>query len=132
VSWNRLAVARALVPMFTTATAGGPAAVYVHERPPEILNPYAVVISRPVQVIYATGAFGVDEAELPVAIVGGVEADDTIDTVKAQCRGAVDADPTLAGAVKAAWASSERNWRNVTGAGGIQLLLVELILTIQM
>ena len=37
-----------------------------------------------------------------------------------------------AGSVKASWCYQERNWRNVTGAGGIQLLLVELILTIQM
>ena len=128
MSWSRAPVADALVSMLGAATTG----VYVHDRPPEIINPPAVIVSRPVQVVYNAAAFGVDEVELPVVGAGGVDSDEAVDTVNAACKAAVDADPTLAGSVKASWCYQERNWRNVTGAGGIQLLLVELILTIQM
>jgi len=39
-----------------------------------------------VSVSYATAGLGVDEVELPIAIVGGLEADDAIDTIKATVR----------------------------------------------
>jgi hypothetical protein len=128
VTWTRQPVAQALTAMFGAANPN----CYVHERPPELVNPPAVVISRPVRVSYATAGLGVDEIELPVLIVGGIEQDDQVESVLAACRAAVDQDATLQGTVKAGWAAEERGWRNMTGAGGIQLLLVELILTIQM
>ena len=106
--------------------------VYVHELPPETLNPMAVVIMRPVTVTYATGALSIDEVELPIAIVGGVEADDDIDALKTTVRELVEMDQSLQGSVKSAWPVSERNWRNVTGAGGVQLLYVELVLQVLM
>jgi hypothetical protein len=127
MSWTRAPVADALVSMFGAATTA-----FVHDRPPEIINPPAVIVSRTVQEMYNTIAFGVDDVELPIVIAGGVESDNAIDALKATCRAAVDADPTLQGSVKLATAGMARNWRNMTGAGGIQLLLVELILTIQM
>jgi hypothetical protein len=123
-------VAAALVSKFQGAITTGP--VYVHERPPEIVNPFSVIVMDPQPVAYATAGLGVDEATLPVTIVGGVETDDTIDAIKNQCRSALGADPTLGGVVHSCVATEERNWRSVTGAGGIQLRMVELILSIQM
>jgi hypothetical protein len=35
-------------------------------------------------------------------------------------------------AVASAYCEQERNWRNVTGAGGVQLLYVELVLLVRM
>jgi hypothetical protein len=127
VSWDRTKVAAALVTMFSDATG-----VKVHERPPETLNPMCVVIGRPQPVAYAVAALGIDDATLPVIVVGGVETEDQVETLKEQCRQAVLADWTLAGSVQSAYPTEERNWRNITGAGGIQLLTVELILQIQM
>jgi hypothetical protein len=127
VSWDRAAVADALVGILGPATGGT-----VHPRPPEVLNPMCVVVSRPQTVTYATAAFGVDEAVLPLIIVGGVETEDAVEAIKSACRDAILADRSLGGTVRAAWATEERNWRNMTGAGGIQLLLVELVLTVQM
>jgi hypothetical protein len=128
MAWNRQPVAAALVSMFAAANPN----CYVHERPPEIVNPLSVVVSRPVRVSYGTAGLGVDEIELPVLIVGAIEQDDQVESVLAACRAAVDADATLQGTVKAGWAAEERGWRNLTGAGGIQLLLVELVLTVHM
>lgn len=91
-----------------------------------------VVVGRPQPVSYATIAFSIDEATLPVMVVGGIETEDQIETLKSECRTAIAKDPSLGGVVQDCHASEERNWRNVTGAGGVQLLLVELILTIQM
>jgi hypothetical protein len=128
MSWNRTPVAGALVAMLGPAAGG----VKVHERPPETVNPMCVVIDRPQTVLFSTVAPGIDEATLPVILVGGVETEDALEAIKTACKTAVLADPTLKGTVQAAWPAEERNWRNMTGAGGIQLLTVELILTIQM
>lgn len=127
MSWDRQAVADALV-----ATLGAATGVKVHDRPPEVLNPMCVVISRPQPVSYDTFALGVDDATVPVVIVGGVETENQVEDLKNACRKAVDADPTLGGVVRNCQPTEERNWRNLTGAGGIQLLLVELILQIRM
>jgi hypothetical protein len=129
MSWSRAPVATALAGMVRSATAGS---VYVHETPPEVLNPPAVVIMRPVTVAYSTAYLGIDDVQLPLAIVGGIEQDDAIDALKSTVRQAVEADSSLAGVVQKAWPIEERNWRNVTGAGGIQLLYVELVLQITM
>ena len=120
-------MASALVEILSPATG-----VMVHERPPEIVNPMAVVIHRPQTVTYSAAGLGVDHAELPVVIVGGIEQEDAIEALKETCRRSVLADQSLGLVVAAAYPSEERNWRNYTGAGGIQLLQVELILTIEM
>ena len=127
MSWDRAAAATALEATFGTVTP-----VKVHRAPPETLNPMCIVVGRPQPVTYSTPTFSIDEATLPVMIVGGIETEDQIEALKTLCRQAVAADPTLGGAVMSAVATEERNWRNVTGAGGIQLLLVELILTVAM
>jgi hypothetical protein len=127
VSWDRAQVSAALVDVLGPATG-----VTVHAAPPEVLNPMCVVVSRPQPVVFSTVGLGVDEATLPLVIVGGLESEDRIEALKTACRQTIMADPTLGGAVPNCYPTEERNWRNVTGAGGIQLLLVELILTVQM
>jgi len=129
MGWTRSPVAAQLVTMLTAATEGS---VFVHARPPEIINPMAVVISRPVSVVYSAFAIGIDEVSLPVTIAGGIETEDAVEALKETCRQAILADSSLSGVVQNCYPEEERNWRNLTGAGGIQLLLVDLILTITM
>ena len=74
----------------------------------------------------------IDEITLPLVIAGGIEQEEALEGFITQCRTAILADSTLQGSVQVAWPAEIRNWRNLTGAGGIQLLLAELILTIRM
>jgi hypothetical protein len=127
VSWDRATVSAALVDVLGPATG-----VTVHAAPPEVLNPMCVVVSRPQPVTYSVAGFGIDEAVLPLVICGGIETEDRIEALKTVCRDTILADATLGGQVINCFPAEERNWRNVTGAGGIQLLLCELILTVQM
>jgi len=129
MSWARAPVAAALVDMLEAATAG---IVAVHPRPPETLNPPAIVVGRTVTELYGVAGLAVDEVTLPVLVVGGLEQEDDIDALAAVVRQAVEADSTLKGNVVVAWANEARGWRNETGAGGIQLLHKQLILTIHM
>jgi hypothetical protein len=128
VTWDRQTVADALVAILGAANPG----VQIHDSPPMTLNPMCVVVMRPQVVAYGTAGMGIDLATLPVAIVGGLEAEDLIDAIKDACRKAIDADPSLGGIVTSATCDQERNWRNVTGAGGVQLLYVEVVLEIRM
>jgi hypothetical protein len=128
MTWDRKTAATALVRTFTTALGG----VRVHELMPEIINPPCVVVGRAQQVTYSTVGMGIDEATLTITIAGGIETEDAVDAIKNTCRQALDADPTLGGGALSAVAEEERNWRNVTGAGGIQLLLVDLAVIVRM
>jgi hypothetical protein len=128
MSWDRAKVATALRALF----AGANPAVHVHDHPPEIVNPPFVEVHRPVTVTYSDAGFGLDTAELPVLIGSGLESEDQIETIKNACRSALMGNPSLGGIVAEAHATGERNWRNQTGAGGIQLLTVELIVEVRM
>jgi hypothetical protein len=128
VTWNRAPVAAALVAMLGPATGG----LKVHPYPPEIINGPCVVVSRPQPVLCSAVAPTVDEVTLPVIVASGVEQEAALETVLTQCRSAIQNDSTLQGSVQVAWPAEIRNWRNITGAGGTQLLLAELILTIRM
>ena len=127
MSWDRAKVAQALVGLLGPATG-----VKVHDRPPETLNGPCLVVGRPQPVVYATAGLGVDEATLPVIVVSGVETEDQVESLKNTARQTILANPSLGGVVQACFPAEERNWRNLTGAGGVQLLLCELILTVQM
>jgi hypothetical protein len=128
MTWQRQPVAQALVSVLGAAVP----AVSVHPYPPETLNGPCVVVMRPQLVTYSAVSFSIDEASLPLAIVSGIEQEDQIDAIRDSIRKAVEANPTLGGVVQNAYPAEERNWRNVTGAGGIQLLMVEFILTVVM
>jgi hypothetical protein len=130
VSWDREAASAALVDVLSPAVS-----VTVHQYPPAVVNPLCVVIGRPTTVMYSTVAPGIDEASVPVIIVGAIETEDQIEALKELCRDTIAVNATLGAAIGPVfncYATEERNWRNFTGAGGIQLLQVELVVTIQM
>jgi hypothetical protein len=129
MTWQRKVVTDYLVTLLTNATEG---AVKVHPFPPETINGPCIVVMRPQPSLYSTVAFGIDDTTLPLSVVSGAEQEDALDSIKAACRSAIEGDPTLGGNVQQCFATEERNWRNVTGAGGIQLLIVEMILTVYM
>jgi hypothetical protein len=129
VTWSRAPVATALVAQLSAALGPG---VKVHHAPPEVINGPCVVVSRPQLVACSTIAPAVDEVTLPIVVASGIEQEDNLDAILATCRSAVMADSTLQGSVHVAYPTEIRNWRNLTGAGGIQLLLAELIITLQM
>jgi hypothetical protein len=128
VTWDRAPVAAALVEVLTAATAG---LVTIHPKPPNTVNAPAVVVSRVESVAYSAAALGIDAVVLPVVIAGGADQDDAVDQLKATVRAAIAADWMLGGIVQSCVATEERNWRLVNSAG-IDLLAVDLILTIQM
>jgi len=127
VSWDRTVAVPALVDAIEVASGQ---TVFVFDRPPTTINPPAIVVGRPVEVIYATAWFSVDEATLPVLCVGAGDGDDTVDDLIAVVRAAVK-DPGLGGAVQSVVASAARNWRNLVVAG-VDILQAEVTLTIQM
>ena len=128
MTWDRTKCVDALVPVLAAANP----AVNVLDHPPMTVTPPFIEVHRPTLVTYANAGFGVDTAELPVLIGSGVETEDLIETMKTACRSALLANPNLGGVVAEVHAASERNWRNQTGAGGIQLLTVELVLEVRM
>jgi len=125
--WDREAFAEALVAFLEAAALG----VKVHPYPPELLNPPCLVIARVTAGSYSLNRFGVDTIELAIGIVHGLEAEWQAERLKNATRTAVMADHTIGGAVASCLVTGERNWRNYTGAGGIQLFTGELVLAVQ-
>jgi hypothetical protein len=130
MSWDRAAAAKALAAELGTAVAAAGETVTVFDKPPATLNPPAIVVGRPVNVDFSTVAPGIDTAQLPVACVGPVDGEDRVSELIALVRGAVF-DSSLGGAVQVAFATAERNWRQINVAGA-DLLSAEVIYTIQM
>ena len=128
MTWDRTKCVDALVPVLAAANPS----VNVLDHPPMTVTPPFIEVHRPTLVVYANAGFGVDTAELPVLIGSGLETEDLIETMKTACRSALLANPNLGGVVAEIHAAQERNWRNQTGAGGIQLLTVELVLEVRM
>ena len=127
MSWSRAAAAEAVAHAIGVACGE---TVTVFAKPPQTLNPPAIVVGRPVEVRYSDFALAVDDAELPVVCVGAADGDDTVDQLVALVRSSFP-DPTLGGAVASCTTSLERNWRNVNIAG-IDLLQAEVVLAIRM
>jgi len=128
MAWDR-AVCVAALAAAIDVTSGQ--TVFVFDKPPQTLNAPAVVVGRPTEVLYATAAFAVDEATLPVLCVGAADGDDTVADLIGTVRAAVAKDARLGGAVQSCVAAAERNWRNVVVAG-VDLLQAEVTLTVQM
>lgn len=141
MTWSRRTAAAALLHTFQTAAGSGPvttstsaalnvATVTVFEQAPATLSPPSLVIGRPVEVRYAVGALGIDEAEFPLVCVGPID-DDTVDDLIVFVRSTLLADPSLGHQVQSATATSERSWRMLR-VGGIDLLAADVILQILM
>ena len=130
MTWDRATAAKALAAELEAAVAAAGETVTVFDRPPATVNPPAIVVGRPTEVAYAQFAFGVDEATLPVLCVGPVDGEDRVTELIELVRGAIS-EPTLGGVVQNAWASAERNWRQINVAGA-DLLQAEVTFTIAM
>jgi hypothetical protein len=127
MAWSRTTATQALVAALQV-TAGE--SVWVYGKSPNTVNPPAIVVGRPTEVVYATAGFGIDSATLPVLCVGPVDGEDMVDGLIAMVRAALS-DPSLGGAVQSVYAEAERNWHNLNVAGA-DLLQAEVTLIIQM
>jgi hypothetical protein len=96
------------------------------------LNAPAVVVGRPIEVMYAVQSFGVDRVTIPVVCIGTLEHDDDVADLVAQARKAIEAEPTLGGTVQTLEATTERNYRAVKIAGADLLLAADLVLEVSM
>ena len=131
MSWNRALVAPALADVLqTTASAAGDT-VAIFDHQPTSLNPPALVVGRPSDVTFAVFSFGTDLATLPVMCVAGADEENRAAELVELVRLAVTEQPSLAGVVQECTATAERNWRNNT-LGGVELVLVDCVLTITM
>jgi hypothetical protein len=128
VSWDRPAAAAALVDVLEAATAD---LVTVHDKPPSTLNAPTLVVSYPTTVVKHTPTFAIDQASVAVLGAVGVEDGDGLDDLLEAATVAIEADPSLGGAVQYAKPVEWRNWRIMTSAGA-SLLVAELALEIRM
>jgi hypothetical protein len=113
------------------AEDAGELAPFVFGGPPQTLNPPAVVVGRPAEVLYSVASFSVDVATIPVICIGPQEGEDMVDALIAFVRGVIADEATLAGTVQIVIAPSERNWRAIR-VGGADLLAADVSLTVQM
>lgn len=130
MSWDRAAAAKALAACLTHAVQEVGEAIAIFDKPPPSLNPPALVVGRPLQVQFSAYTISIDEAELPVSAVVGVDEDDRAAELLDIARLAV-ADRTLGGVVQVCYPALERNWRNLNVAG-TDLLAADVVFTIQM
>jgi hypothetical protein len=128
MSWSRTTAVTALVQILQTAAGE---TVTVLSKPPQTLNPPAIVVHRPTEVRYSAFSLSIDEATLPVICVGAADGEEQVDSLITLVRTAVGANKMLGGAVSSCTASVERNWRNVL-IGGIDVLEAEVTLLIEM
>jgi hypothetical protein len=129
VSWSRTDCAAALA---AAIQAQFGETVVVYPKPPQTINPPAIVVGYPAEVRYTTFAFGVDEADLPVLCIGPLDGPEMVDDLIQGVRAAVNGpDLTLGGVVQGVGDTFERNWRPLNVAG-IDVLQAEVALTIQM
>jgi hypothetical protein len=133
VAWARSPFAQATADALTAGLAAYPLtpAPSVFAAPPLTLNPPALVVGRPTEVIYSTAGFWIDIATVSIVCLGALQGEDTIDALITYARGVVAADPRLAGVVQSVTASREQSWREVS-IGGADFLAADLVLTVQM
>lgn len=130
MSWTRALVAQALAEVLKAAQAAEDGAS-IFAAPPETLNAPAIVVGRPIEVLYGTGGLSVDTATVPVVCIGpSLAGEDTVDALINFVRQAVGANVTLNGAVRSCTVTLERNWRAVRVAGA-DLLGADVVLTVQ-
>jgi hypothetical protein len=128
VSWDRSAVATALVTALQTQVGE---TVFVFPKPPQTINPPAMIVGRPTEVRYSEIAFAIDLAQLPITCVGPADGEEMVDGLIGSVRDALPSGSNLGGLVQVVYADSERGWRNLNIAG-VDLLLADVNLTIHM
>lgn len=128
MSWSRSVAAPAIAQALQVVVGES---VFVFEKPPQTVNPPALIVGRPTEVRFAQPAFGVDAVVLPITCVGPADGEDYVDYLITSVRQAFPSPTNLNGAVGVVYADSEQNWRNVNLAG-VDLLLADVLLAIQM
>jgi hypothetical protein len=129
MTWTRAPLAAALV---VALRDGGLTCALFSCPPMSGLNAPAVVVGRPVEVLYSVQSFAVDRVTIPIVCIGALEHDDDVADLVAQARKAIEAEPTLGGTVQTVEATSERNYRQVKVAGADLLLAADLVLEVSM
>jgi len=128
VTWSRTDATTAVVNALMVVAGE---TVFVFPKPPQTINPPALVVGRPIEVRYGTFSLGADEADLPVACIGPADGEETVDSLIGMVRQAVAADRSLGGVVQDCTDTLERNWHNLNVAG-VDILQAEILLTIRM
>jgi hypothetical protein len=127
MSYQRTPVAAALAELLATIDPN----VAVFNEPPPTFNPPAIIVGYTRHVDYDLAAYGVDRADLPVAIAVGVNDTARMDDLANQAKKLINANPTLAGAVQAARVRSQEQtllW-NIAGA---EIMAADIILEIRL
>lgn len=127
MTWNRATCAAAIAAVLTPIDD----TVAVFAAPPETFNAPAFLVGYPRRVDYDSSTFGVDLVELPTAATAGIGEIGRVDQLLEAAKGALNADPSLGGAVQHCRVTSQENWRRLT-VGGADLLAADLIVTIRM
>lgn len=128
MTWNRAQAAQAVADVLAPVDE----LVSVFASPPSTFNPPAYIVGYPRRVAYDAGAgFGVDVAELPVLAGCGVSEVDRVDQLLEAAHKAVNADPSLGGAVQHARVASQDNWR-ILSVAGADVLAADLTVEIRM
>lgn len=127
MGWVRATAAAAIA-----ETLGGlDPTVAVFANPPETFNPPAYIVGYTRLVNYDDVSFGVDRADLPVMAAAGLGELDRVDSLLAQAKQTLNADPSAGGAVVSLRVKMQDQWR-VLVVGGAELLAAELVLDIRM
>jgi hypothetical protein len=124
--WSRTKAAAAVAGVLAALDG-----IAVFATPPETFNPPAYIVGYPSSVAYGHVGFGMDLASLPVMAAAGPNSADDVDALIQNAKDAIDADPTLGGAVGNATVATQANWRRVDVAGA-QVLAADLVLEIRM
>jgi hypothetical protein len=106
------------------------ATVSVFAEPPSTFNVPAYIVGYTRSVDYDSPAFGVDAGLLPVAAAVGVAEIDRLDELLDQAKKALNADPSLAGAVHSCRVRTQEQTRLWVIAGA-EILAADLLLEIQ-
>jgi hypothetical protein len=130
MSWSRSLVAAALADVLKAAQ-GPEDNASVFASPPETLNTPAIVVGRPIEVLYGVGAFAVDTATLPVVCIGPfLTGEDVVDALITFVRQTIGPATSLNGAVRSCTVTREANWRAMRVAGA-DLLGADVVLTVE-
>lgn len=127
MSYSRAPVAAALVAAFRAADP----AMNVFDKPPATINAPALVVVDPTTRQLHVAGMGVDQTEMVVTAVVGLEQADTLDDLMNTAIAAIAAEPTLGRVVMTATVTEARNWRRLV-VGGADFRAADLAVRIDM
>lgn len=131
MSWDRPYAAAALAVVLEDITADMVPPASVFAQPPSTMNPPALVIQYPTQVLLHQPTLAIDTATVSVLCVGGLDDPTTVDGLLSAAVSAVEGDPQLGDVVQYCHAAEHRLWR-IANVAGADYLTAELVLEIRM